>query len=92
MTPIESLGEWNDHFANCGFETVRFTDYAENLLPDLKNLERHANRAMTRPWLARLEFALLPDQFVSNIILGYLGYDACKAGIGAYPEWVLKKV
>lgn len=89
---IESLGEWNDHFANCGFETVRFTDYAENLLPDLKNLERHANRAMTRPWLARLEFALLPDQFVSNIILGYLGYDACKAGIGAYPEWVLKKV
>ena len=89
---IESLGEWNDHFANCGFETVRFTDYAENLLPDLKNLERHANRAMTRPWLARLEFALLPDQFVSNIILGYLGYDACKSGIGAYPEWVLKKV
>ena len=89
---IESLGEWNDHFTNCGFEIVRFTDYAENLLPDLKNLERHANRAMTRPWLARLEFALLPDQFVSNIILGYLGYDACKSGIGAYPEWVLKKV
>ena len=47
---------------------------------------------MTRPWLAKLEFALLPDQFVSNIILGYLGYDACKSGIGAYPEWVLKKV
>jgi sterol 24-C-methyltransferase len=89
---IESLGEWNDHFTNCGFETVRFTDYAENLLPDLKKLERHANRAMTRPWLARLEFALLPDQYVSNIILGYLGYDACKSGIGAYPEWVLKKV
>lgn len=88
---IESLGEWNDHFTNCGFEIVRFTDYAENLLPDLKNLERHANRAMTRPWLARLEFALLPDQFVSNIILGYLGYDACKSGIGSYPEWVLKK-
>ena len=89
---IESLGEWNDHFANCGFETVRITDYAENILPDLKKLEHHANRAMTRPWLARLEFALLPDQFVSNIILGYLGYDACKSGIGAYPEWVLKKV
>ena len=89
---IESLGEWNDHFANCGFETVRITDYAENILPDLKKLEHHANRAMTRPWLAKLEFALLPDQFVSNIILGYLGYDACKSGIGAYPEWVLKKV
>ena len=89
---IESLGEWNDHFANCGFETVRITDYAENILPDLKKLEHHANRAMTRPWLARLEFALLPDQYVSNIILGYLGYDACKSGIGAYPEWVLKKV
>ena len=89
---IESLGEWNDHFANCGFETVRITDYAENILPDLKKLEHHANRAMTRPWLAKLEFALLPDQFVSNLILGYLGYDACKSGIGAYPEWVLKKV
>ena len=89
---IESLGEWNDHFTNCGFETVRITDYAENILPDLKKLEHHANRAMTRPWLAKLEFALLPDQFVSNIILGYLGYDACKSGIGAYPEWVLKKV
>lgn len=88
---IESPEEWNDHFTNCGFEIVRFTDYAENLLPDLKNLERHANRAMTHPWLARLEFALLPDQFVSNIILGYLGYDACKSGIGSYPEWVLKK-
>ena len=46
---------------------------------------------MKRPTVARLMFWFLPDQFVSNIILGYLGYDSGNAGIGTYQEWVMRK-
>ena len=46
---------------------------------------------MKRPTVARLMFWFLPDQFVSNIILGYLGYDSGNASIGTYQEWVLRK-
>ena len=46
---------------------------------------------MKRPKLAKFMFAVLPTQFVLNIILGYLGYDAYKTGAAMYPEWILKK-
>ena len=54
-------------------------------------LERKARRAMVHPWLWKIEKALLPEQFVTNIIMGWLGYDACKAGVGYYKEWILRK-
>ena len=88
---IESLEELNTHYTNCGFTIEKITDYTLELLPDLKHLERKARRAMVHPWLWKIEKALLPEQFVTNIILGWLGYDSCKAGIGHYKEWVLRK-
>lgn len=88
---IESLEELNGIYANCGLKLERYTDYTRETLPDLKRLERKAAKIMTRPLLARLMFWLLPDQFVSNIILGYLGYDSGNAGIGTFQEWVLQK-
>ena len=88
---MESLEELNNHYTNCGFEIEKITDYSLETLPDLKHLERKARRAMVHPWLWKIEKALLPEQFVTNIILGWLGYDACKAGIGHYKEWVLRK-
>ena len=88
---IESLEEWHAHFANVGLKQEESTDYVRETLPDLKRLERKAAKIMKRPWLARLMFWLLPDQFVSNIILGYLGYDAGNAGIGGYQKWVYRK-
>jgi sterol 24-C-methyltransferase len=88
---MESLEELNTHYTNCGLEIEKITDYTTNLLPDLKHLERKARRAMVHPWLWKIEKALLPEQFVTNIILGWLGYDAAKAGIGCYKEWVLRK-
>ena len=88
---IESLDEWNTHFENCGFTIEKITDYTLELLPDLKRLERKANKYMTRPWLARVAFTLLPTLFTNNIIIGWLGYDACKTGYGLYKEWILRK-
>lgn len=88
---IESLEELNTHYTNSGLKIEKITDYTLTILPDLKHLECKARRVMTRPWLWKLEYALLPEQFVSNIILGWLGYDSCKAGIGCYDEWVLRK-
>jgi len=88
---IESFEELNDHFTNCGLVIEDTKDYTVNLLPDFKHLERKAKRAMTRPWLAKLEFALLPEQFVTNIILGWLGYDLCKSRVGSYKEWIIRK-
>ena len=88
---IESLDEFNTHFINSGLKIEKVTDYTINLLPDLKRLERRAAKVLERPWRARLVFKLFPEQFVTNIILGYLGYDSSKAGIGTYEEWIVRK-
>ncbi|MBQ9356742.1 MAG: class I SAM-dependent methyltransferase [Prevotella sp.] len=88
---IESTEELNSHYIASGLNIERIRDYSVEVMPDLKRLERKGAKIMERPWLARLMFALLPDQFVTNIILGYLGYDSCKAGVITYKEWVLRK-
>ena len=88
---IESLDELNSHYTNSGFEIERSTDFSDETLPDLRRLERKGAKIMSRPWAARAVFALLPEQFVTNIIVGYLGYDSCKSGTITYQEWVLRK-
>lgn len=89
---IESLDELNTHYTNCGLTIERCVDHTRATLPDLKRLERKAAKILERRFWAKLMFWLLPDQFVSNIILGYLGYDSGNAGIGSYREWVLRKL
>ena len=89
---IESLGDFETHYANSGLTIDHQTDYSMNTLPDLKRLERKAAKILTRPMLARLMFWLFPEQFVTNIIVGYLGYDSCKSGVITYQEWVLRKL
>lgn len=88
---IESLDELNAHYSNSGLTLERNTDFSRHTLPDLKRLERKAAKILKRPMLARLMFWLLPKQFVSNIIVGYLGYDSCNAGVITYQEWVVRK-
>lgn len=88
---IESLEELNGHYANCGLTLEKSVDHTREVLPDLKRLERKAAKILERPLVARLMFWLLPEQFVTNIILGYLGYDSGNAGIGTYHEWIVRK-
>ena len=88
---FESLDELNTHYTNCGFEIEKITDYTQETLPDLKHLQRSANWTMNHPWMWKIQHALMPEQFVTNHILGWLGYDAGKAGIGYYIEWILRK-
>ena len=88
---IESLEELNGHYANCGLVLEKGVDHTREILPDLKRLERKAAKILERPLLARLMFWFLPEQFVSNIILGYLGYDSGNAEIGTYHEWIVRK-
>lgn len=88
---IESLEDLNAHYTNCGLEIEKCTDYTVQTLPDLKRLERKAAKILERPKLAKFLFTILPDQFVGNIIVGYLGYDAGNSGHGLYLEWVLRK-
>ena len=88
---IESFEELNTHYANCGLKLEEAIDHTRATLPDLKRLERKAAKILERPRLAKLMFWLLPDQFVSNIILGYFGYDSGNAGLGTYQEWILRK-
>ena len=88
---IESLDELNSHYTNSGFTIERNTDLSDETLPDLRRLERKGAKIMNHPTVAKLMFALLPEQFVTNIIVGYLGYDSCKSGVITYQEWVLRK-
>jgi len=80
---IESHADLNGHYTRCGLEIESDTDYTKETLPDLKRLERMAHKVLKHPHLSKFLFWLLPDQFVSNIILGYLGYDSGNAGIGS---------
>ena len=89
--PFLSLDELNTHYTNCGFVIEKMTDYTKETLPDLKHLQRSANWTMNHPWLWKLQYALMPEQFVYNHILGWLGYDGGMAGIGYYMEWILRK-
>ena len=88
---IESLDELNSHYTNSGLTIERVTDFSDETLPDLRRLERKGAKIMNHPTLAKLMFALLPEQFVTNIIVGYLGYDSCKSGVITYQEWILRK-
>lgn len=88
---IESFEELNAIYDRCGLKVERCMDLTRYTLPDLKRLERKAAKIMNRPMLSKLMFWLLPEQFVSNIVLGYLGYDGGVAGLGTYREWVLRK-
>lgn len=88
---IEPLDAFKKHFVNSGLTIESYTDHSEDIIPDLKHLEREAAKALERPWLARIIFAVCPTQFVTNAFLGYLGYDTGKAGAMVYGEWVLRK-
>ena len=88
---IESLEQLNNHYSRCGLKLVENIDYTKEVKPDLKRLEQKAEKVMSRPKLAKVLFKTFPDQFVSNIILGYLGYDSSNAGICSYQKWVLRK-
>ena len=88
---IESLDELNACYARSGLSLTERHDYSENTLPDLKRLERKAWKVLGHPWLSRLLFWVMPKQFVSNIIVGYLGHDSCASGTITYQEWVLRK-
>ena len=88
---IESLEALNSHFTNSGLVIEKCVDHTRAVLPDLKRLERKAAKILRRKTLARLMFWLLPDQFVSNIILGYLGYDFGNSEVASYREWIVRK-
>lgn len=88
---IESLAEWHGHFTNCGLTIEESNDLTREVLPDLKRLERKGAKVLERPWLAKIMFRLLPEQFFTNIILGYLGYDLGNADICTLYEWILRK-
>ena len=88
---IESAAQWEAHFTLAGFQKRSVTDLSQETLPDLKRLDRKADHILRRPALSKLIFRLLPYHFVNNIVLGYLGYDAVRAGMIGYTEWIYEK-
>ena len=88
---FESIDELNAHYTNCGLKIEKCIDHTRAILPDLKRLERKAYKILKRPMLAKLMFWLLPEQFVANIVIGYIAYDSANAGVGTYREWILRK-
>ena len=88
---IESVDEWASYFDRCKFQCVKRKDLGRECLPDLKRLERKAEKILNNKKRAKIMFSLLPSMFTANIIIGYLGFDACNAGLGTYMEWIYKK-
>ncbi len=88
---IESDTAWESHFERAGFHKVHVDYLDKDCLPDLKRLERKAEKILNHPGRTKLMYSLFPDMFTANIIIGYLGYDACNAGICVYGEWIYRK-
>lgn len=89
---IECQDSWTKHFASHGFVKERTKDLTKEIAPDLQRHDVHAAHVLKRPFLARIVFSIFPQTFTNNMILGYLAYDACMAGIlGSYMEWIYRK-
>ena len=88
---IESDEEWDNHFKNCGFERISKTDLHEETMPDLYRLMRKASKVVEVKRRANFVFKFLPATFTGNVIIGYLGADACKEGLFYYNEWIYRK-
>ena len=88
---IESVEEWESYFTSNGFEIAERDDLTKEIMPDLKRLQRRAAKVLDHPLRAKIVFKTLPTKFVTNIILGYLGYDSANEGVIVYKEWILRK-
>lgn len=88
---IESVDALNKHYTRGGMTLENTTDFTKNILPDVKRMQKLAHRLIRRRKFAKVVFKLLPTPMIFNAIVGYLGYDACKAHVVTYQEWILKK-
>ena len=88
---IEPIERWENYFASNGFRREKSADLSEAVQPDLKRLTRKAGRILNHPNRTKFVFRVFPQQFTNNIIIGYLGYDACRENIIRYQEWIYRK-
>ncbi|MBO4384721.1 MAG: methyltransferase domain-containing protein [Clostridia bacterium] len=90
---IEPKADWDAYFARNGFEIVSAKDMREEMLPDLKRLAEKAARILEgKPAAAKAAFRLAPKHMTNNVIIGYLGYDACRDNVMIYREWIAKRL
>ena len=88
---IESDAQWDEHFKNAGLTKISKTDLTKETLPDLHRLAMTARRVMDHPKRIKIVFGLFPRTFTNNILIGYLGEDGVREGIGYYNEWIYRK-
>ena len=88
---IESVDALNKHYTCGGLTLENVTNYSKNTLPDVKRMQKLTHRVIRRRKFAKAAFKLVPMPIMFNVIVGYLGYDAVKADVVTYQEWILKK-
>lgn len=90
---IETQEKWEEYLDVCGIRCEQINDISKETLPDLKRLALKAAGVLEgRPRAAKAMFMLSPRHFTNNVIIGYLGYDACRDGIMGYREWVCRPI
>ena len=87
---IEPAERWEHYFTSNGFRREKSADLSEQVLPDLKRLEQRAGHILDYPNKTKFVFRVFPRKFTNNIIIGYLGYDACRENVGRYLEWICR--
>ncbi len=88
---IESAAEWERRFTDNGFRELSITDLSKETLPDLKRLQKKASHVIDRPGRAKRIAFFCSRHLINNVVIGYLGYDSCREGIGYYKEWIFRK-
>ena len=88
---IESFDAWNKYIKATGFTEIKTSDLHKEILPDLKRLERKANKIMKSDKRIKLFMHLMPKTFTNNLIVGWIGFDAYNEGVGYYSEWIYRK-
>ena len=88
---IESDSTWDKYFLNNNFEKISKKDFGQKIIPDLHRLSIISEKIMNHDKRIKISFGLLPTTLTNNILIGYIGEEVYKEGIGLYNEWIYKK-
>lgn len=88
---IEATSQWLGYFEDSGFEKITVNDLSKEIMPDLMRLYKLARHIIDHPKRLRFLMKIKPLFFVSNVIIGYLGWASFDENVITYKEFTFRK-
>jgi len=88
---IEATSQWLGYFEGSGFEKITVNDLSKEIMPDLWRLYKLARHIIDHPKRLRFLMKIKPLFFVSNVVIGYLGWASFNENVITYKEFTFRK-